>query len=464
MSELPIGWTRAPLRDLTEPAVGWNPRLATSQTFRYVDIEAVDNTAQRIGLARELRVAGAPSRARVQIKKGDVLFSLVRPYLKNIARVPEELDGQVASTAFVALSPRPGIATNFLFYQLVQDAFIRSIPTYGNSPPAARDEEFLDLDVLVAPTQEQERIAEKIEELLSDLDAGIAALERARANLKRYRAAVLKAAVGGRLTEKWRAAQSDVEPGEKLLDRILADRRRRWEEAQLKRFAEKKQTPPKGWKDKYPEPARPDLTALPKLPEGWCWACLDQISEIVGGVTKGQRRTNKEVTRAVPYLRVANVQRGYLDLDEIKKIEATEREIEELRLVKGDVLFNEGGDRDKLGRGWIWEEQIRECIHQNHVFRARLLSPQLAPKFVSIHGNTFGRMWFQRTGKQSVNLASINMGILKRFPVTLPLKNVSLAERLNFGQGERECRRARGRGTRWSSRLRRCDWCAGARA
>jgi type I restriction enzyme S subunit len=413
---------------LVESPDGWNPRQAPTDVFRYVDIEAVDNERQRIANARELRVVEAPSRARVSIEKGDVLFSLVRPYLKNIARVPEELHGHVASTAFVALRPKSGISTDFVFYQLLQDAFIKSIPTYGNSPPAARDEEFLNLEVPVAPSREQIRIANKLEELLSDVDAGAAALERAGGNLKRYRAAVLKAAVEGRLTEKWRAAHPNVEPASKLLERILAERRKRWEEAQLKKYSDKGQAPLKGWKQKYPEPVSPDIEGLPELPTGWCWASLDQLAEIVGGITKGQKRRQGQATRAVPYLRVANVQRGYLDLTEVKLIDATEDEILELRLVKGDVLFNEGGDRDKLGRGWVWEEQIPECIHQNHVFRARLVCPDVLPKFISIHGNTFGRSWFQQAGKQSVNLASINMGILKRFPVPLaPAKEQALA-------------------------------------
>jgi type I restriction enzyme, S subunit len=228
---------------------------------------------------------------------------------------------------------------------------------------------------------------------------------------------VLKAAVEGRLTEAWRIAHPKAEPAAKLLERILAERRKKWEEAQLKKFAERKQAPPKGWKDKYVEPVKPNVAAMPRLPEGWCWATLEMLADIVGGITKGQKRDRGEMLREVPYLRVANVQRGFLDLEEMKTIAATEKEIAELRLERGDVLFNEGGDRDKLGRGWVWEGAVDECIHQNHVFRARLLSKRIEPKFVSVHGNTFGKHWFQRTGKQSVNLASINMTILRAFPV-----------------------------------------------
>jgi type I restriction enzyme S subunit len=104
----------------------------------------------------------------------------------------------------------------------------------------------------------------------------------------------------------------------------------------------------------------------------------------------------------------------------MKDIEATEDEIRSLQLVPGDVLLNEGGDRDKLGRGWIWEGQIAECIHQNHVFRVRL-NPLLAvPKFVSHYANHFGQKYFFDEGKQTTNLASINMTKLRALPVPSP--------------------------------------------
>ncbi len=120
--------------------------------------------------------------------------------------------------------------------------------------------------VPVAPLNEQRRIVAKIEELFSDLDAGVAALERAKANLKRYRAAVLKAAVEGKLTAAWRAKHPNVEPASKLLDRILTERRRKWEADQLAKFAAAGKQPPKNWQAKYVEPTPPDTTDLPELP------------------------------------------------------------------------------------------------------------------------------------------------------------------------------------------------------
>lgn len=147
------------------------------------------------------------------------------------------------------------------------------------------------------------------------------------------------------------------------------------------------------------------------------WTTLGDVADIRGGVTKDAKLQGDPVFVETPYLRVANVQRGHLDLGEITTIRVHPTKADSLRLEPGDVLFNEGGDRDKLGRGWVWEGQIEGCIHQNHVFRARLNPAEFDPYFVSIHGNTWGQAWFEEHGRQTTNLASINLGTLKRFPV-----------------------------------------------
>ncbi len=147
------------------------------------------------------------------------------------------------------------------------------------------------------------------------------------------------------------------------------------------------------------------------------WVKLGEIAEVVGGVTKDTKRQTDPSYVEVPYLRVANVQRGYLDLGVVTTIRVPASTVEKLRLEPDDILFNEGGDRDKLGRGWVWEGQVPDCIHQNHVFRARLRTDEFDPKFVSMHGNTFGRTWFETMGKQTTNLASVSLTTLKAFPI-----------------------------------------------
>jgi len=278
----------------------------------------------------------------------------------------------------------------------------------------------------IAPLPEQRRIVAEIEKQFTRLEAGVAAWRRVQANLKRYRAAVLnaacegrlvpteaelqraegggrKSAAGSRMSEIGGAAELRFETGEALLARILTERRQNW-----------------NGRGQYKEPAALDTAKLFDLPKGWTWTTLEALAEIKGGITKDQNRKHTAPARSVPYLRVANVQRGYLDLTEIKEIVTTEDEIHELALKPGDILFNEGGDRDKLGRGWVWNGELPECIHQNHVFRARLYVAALNPKLVSWYANTFGQKFFFDEGKHTTNLASISMSKLKGLPVPIP--------------------------------------------
>jgi type I restriction enzyme S subunit len=149
---------------------------------------------------------------------------------------------------------------------------------------------------------------------------------------------------------------------------------------------------------------------------------LGLVAEIVGGVTKDKKKEDGDDLVEVPYLRVANVQRGFIDLSTITTIKVPPSVVERLRLRHGDVLLNEGGDRDKLGRGWIWEDQLPECVHQNHVFRARITDEDFEPRFVSLWANSFGQQWFYENGGQTTGIASISMSTLNRFPLPrLPL-------------------------------------------
>lgn len=156
-----------------------------------------------------------------------------------------------------------------------------------------------------------------------------------------------------------------------------------------------------------------------QLPAGWRWAPLGEHAEIVSGVTLSGSGPANGI--AVPYLRVANVQDGYLALDEVKTIRVSRSVLEELRLVPGDVLMNEGGDFDKLGRGTIWSGEIDDCIHQNHVFRVRTDRRTLLPEYLAFHSeSSYGKRYFLISSKQSTNLASINSTQLRQYPIALP--------------------------------------------
>ncbi len=167
------------------------------------------------------------------------------------------------------------------------------------------------IEIPVPPLAEQRRIVEKLEELFSQLDAGVAALERVRANLKRYRASVLKAAVEGRLTEEWRRAHPDAEPAAELLKRIRKERREAWEREQLASFEKKGKQPPKNWREKYKEPEPPDTTDLPELPEGWCWATVEAVGETATGGTPS-RAESTYFGPGVPWVKSGELRDGYV--------------------------------------------------------------------------------------------------------------------------------------------------------
>ena len=344
--------------------------------------------------------------------EGDVLFAKITPCMENgkMAVVPKLVNGYgFGSTEFHVLRPKPGVDAKYLYYYVSSQTFRGEAERYMTGAVGQKrvSTTYLKQSTIpVAPLDQQRRIVAEIEKQFSRLDEAVANLKRVKANLKRYKAAVLKAAVEGRLVETEaelaRREGRSYETGAQLLQRILETRRSQWQ-----------------GKGKYRGPAAPDTTDLPELPEGWVWSRLDSIAALKGGITVDSKRQDP-TARTVPYLRVANVQRGYLDLSEIKTINAPASDVEALRLQRGDILFNEGGDRDKLGRGWIWEDQVADCIHQNHVFRARLVSSDIFPKLVSWWGNSFGKEYFQREGKQTTNLASINLTKLSAFPVPLP--------------------------------------------
>ncbi|HCG6790405.1 TPA: restriction endonuclease subunit S [Vibrio parahaemolyticus] len=155
------------------------------------------------------------------------------------------------------------------------------------------------------------------------------------------------------------------------------------------------------------------------VPKGWERKPLEKVAEIKTGVAKGKKGLKDPIE--VPYLRVANVQDGHIDLSEVKTIQIERHQLERYSLQVGDVLMTEGGDFDKLGRGDVWQGQIAPCLNQNHVFAVRPNKQVLLPYFLAaLSASSYGKTYFLSCAKRSTNLASINSTQLKEFPVLLP--------------------------------------------
>lgn len=156
-----------------------------------------------------------------------------------------------------------------------------------------------------------------------------------------------------------------------------------------------------------------------KFSQEWPLKHLHEVAEIRTGVALGNNNHRDPVE--LPYLRVANVQDGFLDLREIKRVRISREKVERFKLQSGDVLVTEGGDFDKLGRGYVWDGAIDPCLHQNHIFAIRLQKDVVDPHFLAIlMGSSYGRLYFLGCAKKSTNLASINSSELKRMLIPVP--------------------------------------------
>lgn len=155
-------------------------------------------------------------------------------------------------------------------------------------------------------------------------------------------------------------------------------------------------------------------------PEHWGVSPFDKVAVVIGGVTKGRDLRGRDVVTC-PYLAVANVQRGFFKLTDLKTIQIGKEELNKYLVQEGDLLITEGGDWDKVGRTAIWRGGVDSCLHQNHVFKARVPSSSLLNEWIELVFNSgVGRDYFAGASKQTTNLASINMTQLRSFPMPIP--------------------------------------------
>ena len=257
---------------------------------------------------------------KYRLRPGDLVFARTgattgKSYL---IRTPPDA---VFASYLIRLRTTQGIDPAFVYWFFQSASYWSQISKgkRGVGQPNVNATILASLQAPVAPSSEQHRIVAELDELFYEFDAGVAALERAQAKLKRYRASVLKAAVEGKLTEEWRRKNPPDERGEELLRRILVERRNRWEEEQLAKFNAKGQKPPKNWQQKYKEPVEPNTSELPELPEGWCWATVDQITAGNRTSAYGVLKPGPEIPGGIPLVRVGNIRNGVVS-GQLKRI------------------------------------------------------------------------------------------------------------------------------------------------
>lgn len=336
MTELPASWCVASLSDLTTAMGGGTPSKAdakywTDGTIPWVSPKDMkkhhlSSSEDKVTVSALDRLSLVPENSVLAVVRSGIL-SRTLPIALNKEPVTINQDMR----AFV---PADGVSSNYLAWQLIakERAILAECSKHGTTVASIEGPAFARFPITLAPAEEQTRIVEKLEELLSDLDAGVAELRAAQKKLAQYRQSLLKAAVEGALTAEWREKHPPQETGAQLLERILTERRQRWETQQLAKFKAQGKTPPKDWQKKYPEPVTPQTDGLSELPQGWVWASLSQVGWLDRGRSKHRPRNAPHLYGgAYPFVQTGDIR--YADTF-LSKVEATYSEagLEQSRL------------------------------------------------------------------------------------------------------------------------------------
>ena len=313
--------------------------------------------------------------------------------------------------------PTPLWEPKFLFLQL-QNINLEN-RGYGRHFQHLRKE-----SLFLAPLAEQTRIVTKLEELLTDLDAGVAELKTAQKKLAQYRQSLLKAAVEGALTAQWREENPTTENGAQLLERILQERRARWEAKQLAKFAEQGKTPPKEWQKKYPEPVQPDTTNLPPLPEGWVWASVDQLSpdDLANG------RSVPSADAGAKVLRLTAVKGSEIDLNEYKVGAWSDDDAKQFAVTEGDLLIVRGnGSLSLVGRAGLVGKVSRQVAYPDTMIRLRVLDAVVNASWVALlWGTQIVRTHLERRARTSAGIYKISQPDIVSVSIPVPPLNEQL--------------------------------------
>ena len=381
---LPEGWAWATLREIGTWYGGGTPSKQRPEFWENGTVPWIspkDMGADTLIATQDRISETAVTNSPVKLVPADSVAMVVRSGILErrtpIAWVPFET---TLNQDMKAIRPHTGISARWLAWTLraMENHILTKCRKRGTTVASLEIPWLMDVRIPVPPSEEQRRIVARLEEHMEHIEVGATAASAALKN-----ASLLRQEISAQ------GAIGHLEPQDSMERMPLAE-------------------------------AGVDDGDLPALPTGWTWSRLGEIAEVVGGVTKDSKKQSDPGFIEVPYLRVANVQRGRLNLNEVSTIRVSPAKAAALKLHSGDVLLNEGGDRDKLGRGWIWEGQVTNCIHQNHVFRARVRNKIVHPKLLAWHANGFGKQWCDRNGSQMVNLASISLRKIKLLPVPIP--------------------------------------------
>ncbi len=418
MSDLPIGWQLSRLNELCEWGSGGTPRRSEASyfggAFPWITISDL-NDGRVNNTAENLTESGIKNSAAKLVPEGTVLVALYGSIGKlGITTRPSTTNQAIAC----ALPNEQAFDHLYLFHYLRSKRHELGLQGTGVTQKNIYLGDIKAFEIPVAPRVEQTRIVAKLEELLSDLDAGVVELKAAQKKLAQYRQSLLKAAVEGTLTAEWRAKNTPKETAAQLLQRILTERRARWEAKQLAKFKEQGKNPPKDWQKKYPEPVQPDTTGLPDLPDGWVWASVDMLSP--DDLANGRSVPTAEVGAKV--LRLTAVIDGAIDLRECKVGDWSKEDAKQFAVVDGDLLIVRGnGSLHLVGRAGLVENVTDQVAYPDTMIRLRVVDAVVSSSWIGLVWNSqCVRTHLERRARTSAGIYKIAQPDIVSAPIPVP--------------------------------------------
>lgn len=408
---LPEGWTWAALGTLGKWTGGGTPSKANAAFWTDGTVPWVSPKDMKVAIIGEtedkITDAAIEGSSAKYVPDGTVLMVMRSGILKH--SFPVAITDRIVTLNqdLRALTPHTDISPNYIAHYLalaanrVLDECSKDGTTVDSIDASALER----LRVPIAPFAEQRRIVTRVDALFAEIAEGEALLVAARKGLDTFRRALLKAAVTGELTKDWRTTNPVAETGHDHVKRIAKYR--------------VGVSAPKGRARRAAEAHSLNISNLPELPINWTWATVRELADVIGGLTKNPDRERNAVR--APYLRVANVQAGSLDLSDMKEIGVTVDDRQRASLKVSDLLIVEGnGSIDQIGRCAIWNDEIPGCVHQNHIIKARFVEPEFSMWCFTWLLSPHGREQIEKVAASTSGLHTLSISKVEALPVPVP--------------------------------------------
>lgn len=403
-SNLPIGWIRTQLSNIS--VINQKPscsNLKMSDEVSFIPMQYVEALTGKVNLS-ETKHLKEVCKGYTSFRDGDILFAKITPCMENgkVAIVNNLKNGiGFGSTEFHVIRSPEVLPRKYFFFYLIQEGFRKEAQRHmtGSAGQLRVPKGFLEqIEIPLPPLAEQQRIVAKIEQLFSDLDAGVESLKAIKKQVRQYRQSVLKYAFEGKLTAEWRK-KNKPEPASKLLEKI----------------AKEKEQKTKGKKQKKLPTL--DSCDLPELPKGWEWIGLGDLSESMkNGIYKPKQFYSDD---GIACLRMYNIDKGKIIWKDIKRMTLTKEEVGEYGLNPNDLLVNRVNSRELVGKAAVIPDNLEKCVYESKNIRLRLISTRLCSTYVGYWFLFYAHRYFSMNAQQVVGMASINQDQIGAMPIPL---------------------------------------------